>query len=45
MRRWENIIEVDLTETRDDGADWIHLAQDKAEWRALVNAVMNFWIP
>jgi len=31
---------VDL-ETRYEGVDWIHLAQNKEEWRALVNTVMN----
>jgi hypothetical protein len=25
--------------------DWIHLDQDKGQWRALVNAVMDFLLP
>jgi len=35
-RRWEDNIKMDLQEV-----DWIDLAQDRARWRALVNAVMN----
>jgi hypothetical protein len=26
------------------GVEWIHLAQDRDRWRAVVNAVMNFLI-
>jgi hypothetical protein len=44
-RRWVDNIEIDLREIGWDGRDWIHLAQDRDPWRALVNAVMNLRIP
>jgi hypothetical protein len=28
-----------------DGMDWIDVAQDRDRWRALVNTVMNLWVP
>jgi hypothetical protein len=34
-------IKMDLREIEWDGMDWIELAQDKDQWRALVNTVMN----
>jgi hypothetical protein len=34
-------IKVDLTDIRWDGTDWIALAQDRDQWRALVNMVIN----
>jgi hypothetical protein len=40
-RRWEDGIRMDLEEIGWGGVDWIHLAQDRDRWRALVNAVMN----
>jgi hypothetical protein len=41
-RRWEDNIKMDLTETGIDGATWIKLAQDRVQWQAFVNTVMNF---
>jgi hypothetical protein len=38
-------IEIDLTEIGWDGMDWIDLAQDRDQWRALVNTVMNLRVP
>jgi hypothetical protein len=39
--RWEDNINMDLREIGIDGANWIRLAQDKVQWRAFVNTVMN----
>jgi hypothetical protein len=25
--------------------DWIHLAQDRDQWRTIVNTVTNLWVP
>jgi hypothetical protein len=44
-RRWVVNIKMDLREVGWDGMDWIDLAQDRDQWRAYVNAVMNFWVP
>jgi hypothetical protein len=44
-RRCVDNIKMDLTEIGWDGMDWIDLAQDRDQWRALMNAVMNLWVP
>jgi hypothetical protein len=44
-RRWVDNIKMDLREIAWDGGDWIDLAQDKDQWRALVRAVMNLRVP
>jgi hypothetical protein len=38
-RRWEDNIKMDLREIGRGGMDWINLAQDRDQWRALVNTV------
>jgi len=37
----EDDMRMDLTEIGSKDMDWVHLAQDSDQWRALVNAVMN----
>jgi hypothetical protein len=43
--RWEDKIKLDLGEIGIDGANWIQLAQDKVQWQASVNMIMNLWVP
>jgi hypothetical protein len=43
--KWADNINIDLAEIGWDGVDWIDLAQDRDQWRALVNTVMNFQVP
>jgi hypothetical protein len=40
-RKWVDYIKMDLREIGWGGADWIELAHDRDQWRALVNTVMN----
>jgi hypothetical protein len=44
-RRWVDNIKTDLTEIGWGGMDWIDLSQDRDQWSALVNMVMNFPVP
>jgi hypothetical protein len=38
-------IKMNLREIGWGGMDWIDLAQDRDQWRAYVNAVMNLRVP
>jgi hypothetical protein len=44
-RGWADNIKMDLKEIGIDGANWIHLAQDRVQWRACVTMVMNLRVP
>jgi hypothetical protein len=46
-RRWVDNIKKDLRAIGWDGMDWIvlALAQDKDQWRPLVNTVINLRVP
>jgi hypothetical protein len=44
-RRWGDNIKMDLVEIGFGDVDWIHWAQDRDKWQALVNTVMNLQVP
>jgi hypothetical protein len=44
-RRWEGNIKMDLREIGIDGANWIQVTQDRIQWQAFVNTVMNLRVP
>jgi hypothetical protein len=40
-RRWKDNIQTDRKEIVWEGVNWIHLAQDRDRWRAVVNTAME----
>jgi hypothetical protein len=44
-RRWVDNIRMDFREIRWNGEDWIHMDQDREQWRVLVNTVLNLRVP
>jgi hypothetical protein len=44
-RWWEDNIKLDLREIGVDGSNWIRLTQDRVQWRAFLNMVMNLRVP
>jgi len=44
-RRWEGNNIVYLKEIVWGCVDWIHLVQERDQWRSLMSGVMNFWLP
>jgi hypothetical protein len=45
FRQGSVYIKMDLREIQWGGMDWNDLAQDRDQWWALVNMVMNLWVP
>ena len=44
-RRWEDNIRIDLKGISINTRNWVDLAQDRDNWRALVNAALNLRVP
>jgi hypothetical protein len=38
-------IKINLGEIGWGGMDWIDLAYDRDQWRAVMNTVINIWVP
>jgi hypothetical protein len=36
---------MDVRDTGWEGVKWIHLAQDRDQWLAVVNTIINPWVP
>jgi len=45
MCRWEDNIKMYLQKVGCGGMYWFEMAQDRDRWQALVNEVMNLWVP
>jgi hypothetical protein len=44
-RKLEDNIRTNLRDIRWEVVDWMHLVQDRDQWRTFVNTVMNLRIP
>jgi hypothetical protein len=44
-RRWVDNFKMDLREIRWDGVYSTDMAQDRDQWRAFVNSVLNLGVP
>jgi hypothetical protein len=40
-RQWDDNLKMDFMRKGWVGMDWIHLVQDRDQWQALVNMVIN----
>jgi hypothetical protein len=44
-RKWVDNLKMDLREMEWDAVEWIDMAHDRDQWRALVNTVLNLRVP
>jgi hypothetical protein len=44
-RKWDDNIRMDLREIGREVLDWMHVTQDRDQWGAFVNTVMNLRVP
>jgi hypothetical protein len=44
-RRWVDNIRMDRREIKWDGGEWMDMAQDRDQWKALVNTVLKLRVP
>jgi hypothetical protein len=44
-RRWVDNIKMDLREIDWDGVDWTNMAQDRDQWKVLVNTALHLQVP
>jgi hypothetical protein len=44
-RKWEDYVRMDVRKIGWKAVEWMHLAQDRIQWRVLVNMVMNLRLP
>jgi hypothetical protein len=44
-RRWEDNVRMDLRRIRLEVVNWMHLAEDRDQWRGLMTTVMNLRVP
>jgi hypothetical protein len=45
MHRWKNNIKMCLKGTGCEVINWVYPAQDRIQWWAMVNTVMNLQVP
>jgi hypothetical protein len=44
-RRWDDNIRMDLREIWWENVDWMHLARDRNQWRAVVDMIIELRVP